>query len=88
MTASSLFWLDATSLAHLYFFVAFYTRPQSEAGTKIALYELYSTVSKQENAHLEAVLLVAGAFNAGKLKSVVPNFNQHVKCATREKITL
>ena len=28
---------------------------------------------------------MAGDFNAGKLKSVLPNFYQHVKCATREK---
>jgi hypothetical protein len=45
-------------------------------------------ISKQENAHQEAVLLVAGDFNAGKLKSVLPNFYQHVKCATRgEKLS-
>ena len=65
------------------FFVAVYIPPQSEAGTKIALNELYSTISKQENAHTEAVLLVAWDFNAGKLKSVLPNFYQHVKCVTR-----
>ena len=35
-------------------------------------------MSKQEVA-----LLVAGDFNAGKLKSVLPHFYQHVKCATR-----
>ena len=50
--------------------------------------ELYSAISKQENAHPEAALLVAGDFNAGKLKSVLPNFYQHVKCATRGKKTL
>ena len=33
------------------------------------------------------VLLVAGTFNAGKFKSVWPNFYQHVKCATRRKKT-
>jgi hypothetical protein len=55
----------------------------AEAGTKIALNELYSTISNQENAHPEAVLLVAWDFNAGKLKSVLPNFYQHVKCVTR-----
>ena len=62
--------------------------PQSEAGTKTALNELYSAISKQENAHPEAVLLVAGDFNAGKYKSVLQNFYQPVKCATRRKITL
>ena len=33
-------------------------------------------------------LLVAGDFNAGKLKPVLPNFYQHVKRATRGKTTL
>ena len=70
------------------FFVAVYIPHQSEVGTKIALNELYSAISKQENAHPEAALLLTGAFNAGKLKSVFPNFYQHVKCATRRKITL
>jgi hypothetical protein len=60
------------------FFAAVYIPPQSEAGTKIALNELYSAISKQENAHLEAALLVTADFNAGKLKSVLPNFYQHV----------
>ena len=48
-------------------FVAVYI-PQTDAGTKTALNELYSAISKQENAHPEAALLVAGDFNAGKLK--------------------
>ena len=38
----------------------FYIPPQSEAGTKTALNELYSTISKQEDTHPEAALLVAG----------------------------
>ena len=66
----------------------FYIPPQSEAGTKTALNELYSAIREQENAHPEAVLLVAGDFNAGKLKYVLPNLYQHVKCATRGKKTL
>ena len=70
------------------FFVTVYIPPQSEAGTKIAVNELYSAISKQENTHPEAACLVAGDFNAGKLKSVLPHFYQHVKCATRGKITL
>jgi hypothetical protein len=68
------------------FFVAVYIPPQTEAGTKTALNELYSAISKQENTHPEAAFLVAGDFNAGKLKFVLPNFYQHVnKCATRGK---
>ena len=34
------------------------------------------------------MLLVARDFNIGKLKSVLPNFYQHVTCATRGKKTL
>ena len=66
------------------FFVPVYIPPQSEVGTQTAL---NSTISKEGNTHPEATLLVAGDFNAGKLKSVLPNFNQHVKCVTR-RITI
>jgi hypothetical protein len=69
-------------------FVAVYLPPQTDAGTKTALNELYKAISKQENVHPEAALLVAGDFNAGKLKSVLPNFYQHVIRATRGKKTL
>jgi hypothetical protein len=31
---------------------------------------VYKAISKQENAHPDAALLVAGDFNAGKLKSL------------------
>jgi hypothetical protein len=56
--------------------VAIYLPPQSKAGTKTALNQLYKAISKEENAHPEAALLVAGDFNAGKLKSVLPHFYQ------------
>jgi hypothetical protein len=56
-------------------------------GTKTALNELYKAISKEENAHPEAALLVAEDFNAGQLKSVLSNFYQHVTCATREQKT-
>ena len=65
------------------FFIDVYIPPQTDAGTKTALNELYIAISKQENTHPEEALLVAGDFNAGKLKSVLSNFFQHVKCATR-----
>jgi hypothetical protein len=65
------------------FFVAVDIPPQSEAGTNTALNQLCSAISKQENTHPEVALLVAGDFNAGKLKLVLPNFYQHVICATR-----
>jgi hypothetical protein len=60
------------------FFRAVYLPPQTDAVTKIALNALYKAISKQENAHPEVVLLVARDFNAGKLKSVLPNFYRHV----------
>ena len=66
-------------------FVAVYLPPQTDAGTKTALNQLYRAISKQENAHPEAALLVAVDFHAGKLKSILPHFYQHVTCATKEK---
>ena len=69
-------------------FVAVYLPPQTDAGTKTALSQLYKEISKQETAHPEAPLLVAGDVNAGEIKSVLPNYYQHVKCATRGKIIL
>jgi hypothetical protein len=41
-------------------FVAIYVPPQTDAGTKNALNQLNKAISKQENAHPEAALLVAG----------------------------
>ena len=70
------------------FFVAVYLPPQTDAGTKTALNKLYKAISKQENYHPEMALLVAGDFNAGKLKSVLPHFYQHVRCATKETHTM
>ena len=48
----------------------------------------FKEISKQETTPPEAVLLVAGDINAAKLKSVLPNFYQHVKYATREENVL
>jgi hypothetical protein len=52
------------------FFVVVYLPPQTDAGTKTALNELYTAMCKPENVHAEAALLVAWDFHAGKLKSV------------------
>ena len=46
-------------------FVAVYLPPQTDAGTKTALSQLYKEISKQETTHPEEALLVAGGFNAG-----------------------
>ena len=64
-------------------FVAVYLPPQAGAGTKTALSQLYKEISKRKTTHPKAAFLVAGDFNAGKLKSVLSNLYQHVKCATR-----
>jgi hypothetical protein len=66
-------------------FVAVYLPPQTYAGIKTTLSQLYKKISKEETTHPEVALLVAGDFNAGYLKSVLPNLYQHVKCATRGK---
>uniref|UniRef100_A0A4W5KCZ6 Voltage-gated delayed rectifier potassium channel KCNH4 n=1 Tax=Hucho hucho TaxID=62062 RepID=A0A4W5KCZ6_9TELE len=50
--------------------------------------DLYRAISKQENATPEAALLVAGDFTAGKLKSILTHFYQHVTCAIRGEKTL
>ena len=64
------------------FFVAVYIPQQTNAGTKTGLNEMYCPISKQEKAYPDV-----GDFNAGKLKSVLPNFYQDVICATRGKKT-
>ena len=68
--------------------MAVYLPPQTDAGTKTTLNDLYSAISKQENAHPEEALLAAGNLNVWTLKSILPNFYQHAKCATRGKIIL
>ena len=46
------------------------------------LNELYSGISKQENAYPKDE---ARDINAGKIKSIFLNFYQYVKCASRGK---
>jgi hypothetical protein len=62
-----------------------YLSTYHHAGTKTTLNELYTAIREQDDAHPEAALLKARDFNAGKLKSVLPQFYQHVICATRGK---
>jgi hypothetical protein len=70
------------------FYVVIYLPSETIASTKNALNELYEAISKQNNAHPEAALIVAGDFNVGKLKSVLPNIYKHVTCTTIGKKTL
>ena len=51
------------------FFVAIYLPPQTDACTKTALNKLNMAMSKQENAHPETALLVAGDLNLFYLTS-------------------
>ena len=60
------------------FFVAVDLPPQTDAGTNTTPNELYKIIIKQENAHPEVALPVAGDFNTEKLKPVLPNFYQNV----------
>ena len=53
-------------------FVAVYLLPQTDAGTKTALRQLYKEISKQETTHPEVALLVTGDFNAGTHKTESP----------------
>ena len=78
-------YLSTSVMAPPLIYLAVNLPPQTNAGTKTALSQLYKEISKQETTHPVAALLVAGDFNAGKLKSVLPHFYQHVKCATRGK---
>lgn len=59
-----------------------------DANANIALGELHRAVSSQQISHPEAVHIIAGDFNHAELKSILPKFNQHVKCATRGVNTL
>lgn len=59
-----------------------------DANANIALEELHRAVSSQQSSHPEAILIIAGDFNHAELESVLPKFNQHVKCATRCENTL
>ena len=52
------------------FFRAVYIPPQTEVGTKTALNELYSAISKQENAHPEVTLLLDHLYSAHRDVSV------------------
>ncbi len=45
-------------------------------------------ITKQQRAHPDGVHIIAGDFNKACLKSVLPKFHQHVKCATRGENTL
>jgi hypothetical protein len=65
-------------------FVAIYLPPQTDAGTKTTINELYKAISKQVNAHPEAAQ-GTGDFNADKLISVLTFLPACHMCNQREK---
>ena len=51
--------------------------------------QVYTTPAPNELcAHPEVAILVGRDFNAGRLKTALPHFHQHVSCATRGAETL
>ncbi len=59
-----------------------------DANVSLALSHLHDKISRQQQAHPDGVHIIAADFNQARLKSVLPNFTQYVKCATREKSIL
>lgn len=59
-----------------------------DANAKLALSYLLAAINKQQSSYPEGVFIAAGDFNHANLKSVLPKFDQHVKCATRGANTL
>lgn len=59
-----------------------------DANASIAPGHLHDTTSSQQNEYPEAVHIVTGDFNHVDLKSILPKFLQHGKCATRGVNTL
>ncbi|XP_061141635.1 uncharacterized protein LOC133158431 [Syngnathus typhle] len=55
--------------------------PNANASTALSL--LLNTINEQQRAHPDGVHIIAGDFNRNNLKTVLPQFNQHVKCPTR-----
>lgn len=65
---------------------AVYVPPSSN--TKEAMSVLYRTISELQSAHPEGCFIIAVDFNQANMKTVLPNFHQHVDCATRGMNTL
>ena len=58
------------------------------ADTKTALNELRSVIYESESKYPDSVSIILGDFNQANLKTVLPNYTQHVTCPTREDKTL
>ena len=59
-----------------------------DANVSMALGQLQLMVAEQQRAQPDGIHIIAGDFNKANLKTVLPKFHQHGKCATRGKNTL
>ena len=60
---------------------AVYIPPDANASSAIRL--LYANITNKQSSYPDAVHIIAGDFNHANLKTALPKFHQHVKCATR-----
>jgi hypothetical protein len=60
---------------------AVYIPPDANASAAIGL--LYANITSKQSTYPDAVHIIAGDFNHANLKTALPKFHQHVKCATR-----
>ena len=58
------------------------------ANTKDAPSTLYQSVSMMQNANPDCVYFITGDFNQANLRSILPNYYQHVDFATMGEDTL
>lgn len=65
---------------------AVYIPPGANVST--ALCHLTTIVNKQQRAYLDGAHIIAGDFNQARLRTALPDFYQHVNCATGGKNTL
>ncbi|KAK0150001.1 hypothetical protein N1851_009235 [Merluccius polli] len=59
-----------------------------DASVSSALAHLHCILNKQLQAHPDGIHIIAGDFNQACLRTVLPEFTQYVKCATRGQNTL
>ncbi|XP_076849711.1 uncharacterized protein LOC143497938 [Brachyhypopomus gauderio] len=67
---------------------AVYTPPSAGPDAEETLGELYGAISDLQHKHPDGLFIIAGDFNHANLKSVLPQFHQHVDFATRGANTL
>ncbi|XP_024121111.1 uncharacterized protein LOC112142095 [Oryzias melastigma] len=65
---------------------AVYIPPDANANSAMEI--LHARISNQQSQYPDAVQIIAGDFNHADLKTSLPKFYQHVKCATRGNNTL